>query len=225
MEVSLLVFSNAYTNSIIRAKLCTILFFLSINCFAQTTDTIYLKQVEIQKKSKGKTVNLKTQGASSSLTGEAIKSAICRIDSIPSGKLSSIKFYFNHSFLDLFKGESEVEYKDLELGLLLFNVNEDGTPGKPISEKEIRFTVKANQRGSLELDLNSLYLNTEKSMYFGFELFTIQTGKNLRIMIETSRENSKTFYIKSWKNENWNLLDFGDKNLALKMDLKITLQK
>ena len=204
--------------------LITFYFFLisSLSATGQTNDTIYLKEVQIEKKQKRKSSIVKTNGTQSSLTGELIKSALSRIDNIPSGKISSIKFYFNHSFGDFIKGKSEVDYKDLELGLLIYSVNEDGSIGKPLMNDELRFNVAQKNRGSLQLDLTPLNLDSEQSMYFGFEIFTKQIGKNIRIMVEQSADNPKTLFIKSWTGDKWNGLDFGEENLTLKMSLKIT---
>ena len=72
------------------------IFFVSINSYSQTKDTIRLEEVKILATNK-KVEHLKTKGKLSSLTGNPIKGIISKVDEIPDGKLSSIKFFFNRS--------------------------------------------------------------------------------------------------------------------------------
>lgn len=203
-----------------KAILSFLLFVFSLNCLAQSTDTIHLKEIKVQGNSK-KVKHIKTKGKSSSLSGNPIQSMISRMDDIPAGALASIKFHFNSSSAFFIADSNKKNYKDVEMGLLIYEGNEDGTPGKPITDKEIRFTIKADHRGDFELDLTPLYLNTRQSMYFGIALFNKQEGTDFKIMIDCDKSPTH-FYLKSWNRPDWFPFDFrNDANCGLKMDLGI----
>ena len=196
-----------------------LVFFISLNSYCQIKDTINLAEVKVLTTNK-KIKHLKTKGNHSSLAGNHIKSIISRIDDISSGNLTSIKFFFNSSVLFFVKDDYKAEYKNVEMGLLIYGAKEDGTPGEILTDKIIRFTLHSNHHGAIELDLRPLYLNTSKSMFFGIELFNKQTGKDFKIMTYRNKENSKLLYLKHWKNEDWNLFDYP---CGIKMDLGIIM--
>lgn len=196
-----------------------IVFFISLNSYCQIKDTINLAEVKVLTTNK-KIKHLKTKGNHSSLAGNLIKSIISRIDDIPSGNLTSIKFFFNSSVLFFVKDDYKAEYKNVEMRLLIYDAKEDGTPGEILTDKIIRFTLHSNHNEAIELDLRPLYLNTSKSMFFGIELFNKQTGKDFKIMTYRNKENSKLLYLKHWKNEDWNLFDYP---CGIKMDLGIIM--
>lgn len=187
--------------------------------FAQGNDTIQLKEVNVQKVNK-KIKYLKTKGTASSMTGTPIKSIISKLDKIPPGKLSSIKFYFNSRVAFFIPDTDKKDYKDVELGLLIYGVKEDGSPGELLTDKEIRFTVAANNKGSIVLDLDPLYLSSAESLYFGIELFNKQTGKDFKIMTLHNEKNGNKFYMKSWNKDDWTTPDLP---WSIKMELGIKL--
>ena len=78
------------------------MFFISLNSYTQIKDTIRLDQLKVIATNK-KAKHFKTKGLHSSLTGNNIKSIISKMDEIPSGNLSSIKFFFNSSVLFFIK--------------------------------------------------------------------------------------------------------------------------
>lgn len=200
-----------------KTVLYLLFFFFSLNSYSQIKDTIQLEEVKVFFKSK-KVKHIKTKGKSSSLTGNLIKSIISKIDEIPPGKLASIKFFFNSSELFFIKDDSKTEYKDVELGLLIYNTNDDGTPGELLTDKIIRFTLHSNHSGSIELDLKPLYLHTSQTMFFGIELLNKQIGKDFKIMTNCNEENPKLLYLKTWKNDDWH---FSNIPCGMKMDIGI----
>jgi len=156
------------------------------------------------------------------LTGKDIKSIISKIDDIPLGNLNSIKFYFNSSVLFFVKDNNKSEYKDVEMGLLIYEAKEDGTPGELLTDKIIRFTLQSNHRGAIELDLRPLYLNTSKSMFFGIELFNKQIGTDYKIMTNKNKENSKLLYLKVGNSKDWVYPNIPH---GIKMDIGVILAK
>jgi hypothetical protein len=195
------------------------IFFISLNSYSQIKDTIKLEEVKVLTTNK-KIKHLKTKGKTSSLTGNPIKSIISKIKEIPSGKLSSIKFFFNSSVLFFIKDVDKTEYKNVELGLLIYDSKDDGTPGELMTDKVIRFTLHSNDYGFIELDLKPLYLNTSKTMFFGIELLNKQSGKDFKIMTNYNSENSNLLYLKSWNNEDWHLSNIP---CGMKMNIGIIL--
>lgn len=202
-----------------KALLYIFIFFISLNSYSQIKDTIKLEEVKILTTNK-KIKHLKTKGKPSSLIGNLIKSIISKIEEIPSGKLSSIKFFFNSSVLFFIKDDNKTEYKDVELGLLIYEAKDEGTPGELLTDKVIRFTLHSNDYGFIELDLKPLYLNTSKTMFFGIELLNKQSGKDFKIMINCNSENSNLLYLKNWNSEDWH---FSNIPCGMKMDIGIML--
>ena len=198
-----------------------LVFFISLNSYCQIKDTIKLEQVNVHVTDE-KVKHIKTKGAPSSLTGKDIKSIISKIDDIPLGNLNSIKFYFNSSVLFFVKDNNKSEYKDVEMGLLIYEAKEDGTPGELLTDKIIRFTLQSNHRGAIELDLRPLYLNTSKSMFFGIELFNKQIGTDFKIMTNRNKENSKLLYLKVGNSKDWVYPNIPH---GIKMDIGVILAK
>ena len=195
------------------------IFFLSLTTYSQIKDTIKLEEVKILSCNK-KINHIKTKGKPASLIGKTIKSIISKIDEIPSGKLVSIKFFFNSSGLFFIKDDNKAEYKDIELGLLIYEAKDDGTPGELLTDKVIRFTLHASDSGFIELNLNPLYLNTSKTMFFGIELLNKQIGNDFKIMTKCNDDNLKLLYLKSWNNDDWH---FSNIPCSMKIDLGILM--
>ena len=113
-----------------------------------------------------------------------------------------------------------IEYKDIELGLLIYEAKDDGTPGELLTDKVIRFTLHASDSGFIELNLNPLYLNTSKTMFFGIELLNKQIGNDFKIMTKCNDDNLKLLYLKSWNNDDWH---FSNIPCSMKIDLGILM--
>jgi hypothetical protein len=198
-----------------------LLFVISINSYSQIKDTIRLEEVKILSTIK-KVEHLKTKGKLSSLTGNPIKSIISKVDEIPDGKLSTIKLFFNRSPIFFIKDNDKANYKDVELGLLIYNVKDDGTPGELLINKVIIFTLNSKSQGFIELDLKPLYLNTSETMFFGIELLNKQIGKDFKIMTKCNNKNSNLLYLKTWNSEKWYNSDIP---CGMKLDIGITVIK
>ena len=198
-----------------------LVFFISLNSYCQIKDTINLEEVKVLSTNE-KIKHIKTKGGPSSLTGKDIKSIISRIDEIPFGNMTSIKFFFNSSVLFFVKDDNKSEYKDVDMGLLIYEANEDGTPGELLTDKIIRFTLHSNHHGAIELDLRPLYLTTSKSMFFGIELFNKQVGTDFKIMTNRNKENSKLLYLKIGNSKDWVYPNIPH---GIKMDIGVILAK
>ncbi len=200
-----------------KTILLIFIFFISLTSYSQIKDTIKLEELKILT-SNNKVNHIKTKGKLSSFTGNIIKSIVSKIDEIPSGKLSTIKFFFNRSDLFFIKDNNKSDYKDVELGLLIYNAKDDGTPGELLTDKVIRFVLHSKKQGTIQLDLKPLFLNTSKTMFFGIELLNKQIGKDLKIMTKCNGENSKLLFLKTWNNKDWL---FSNIPCGMKIDLGI----
>jgi len=195
--------------------------FVCLNSYCQIKDTIRLEEVKIFTTNK-KVEHLKTKGELSSLTGNPIKGIISKVDEIPEGKLSSIKFFFNRSSILFLKDSERANYKNVELVLLIYDVKADGTPGELLIDKVIMFTLNSQNNDFIELDLNPLHLNTSITMFFGIELLNKQIGKDFKIMTKCNNKNSNLLYLKTWNSENWYHSDI---HCGMKLDIGITVIK
>ena len=101
--------------------LYSIIFFVCVNSFSQIKDTVMLEEVKILATNK-KVEHLKTKGRLSSLTGNPIKAIVSKVDEIPDGKLSSIKFFFNRNPIFFIKDVDRANYKAVAVGLLIYDL-------------------------------------------------------------------------------------------------------
>ncbi len=200
-----------------------LLFVLAIPSYGQATDTIFLKEIQVSRVHH-KTKHLKSKGMTSSLSGKALKGILNKMDDIPTGSLASVKLYFNSRVLFFVENDKKKDSKDVNFGLLVYDVKEDGSPGKAITDKEIRFTVTADHKGAIELDLTPLHLNTLSSMYIGIELLQPQVGNDFTLMISCSDSKPNSLYMNSWNADAWSAFNIGSTtSCGLKMDLGIQL--
>ena len=84
---------------------------------------------------------------------------ITKFDELPKGKITSATFYFNTwspNFVNTLNKDFKTNYKDVNLGLLVYEMKKDGTLGKIISDSEIKFTVKKEHKGGLKIDISSI---------------------------------------------------------------------
>lgn len=197
-----------------------VMLLVSLNAGSQVKDTIKLDEIKIVSKNR-KVKHIKTKGKSSSLKGNSIKSIISSINKIPCGKLSSIKFFFNSSVFFLIKDANKKEYKDVELGLLIYSAKQDSSPGELLTDKIIRFTLHPNDSGSVELNLRPLHITSSETMFFGIELYNKQIGNDFKIMTNCNEDNSKALYIKTCNDVYWH---FSNIPCGMKMDIGILVE-
>jgi hypothetical protein len=141
-------------------------------------DTIRMKEIVIDpSRPEGKMVKIKT-------TGEELGSDLLQdtseevslITGIPEGYLQSVTFYFNSGLMNLAKKAMKIDYKDTPLALVIYEAADDGTPGKVLCDKEIRFTVKKEHKGALELDVSRLNIRSRDKLFIGLATVTDIAG-------------------------------------------------
>ena len=164
---------------------------------------IKLNEVIIDhKKHKTKITKIKTKGdelASHPFEYNSVEVSL--IKDIPVGTLQSVTFHFNVGLVNMAKKALEIVYKDTPLALVIYEVNPDGTPGKAISDKQIQFTVKANFKGSMELDLASLHIPTQPHLFIGLVAMSEQKGHTVVVKIYDN-PNAVT-YFKKYNSDAW----------------------
>lgn len=183
-----------------------IFIFLPLFGMTQVNDSIiYLRTVDINKdKSERKIIRHQTKGedCGNSTIGD-IEKLVNRMDDIPQGTLKALTFYID--LVPTYVNNNRFAYhRDLEMGLLLYEVGEDGKPGKSLTEKEIRFVIPKYQKGDFTIDLNQLQIQLPRSIFIGFQAVT--NLKEKKIKIQLKRNDKVINYSKSWNDLNWNLL-------------------
>lgn len=168
---------------------------------------IFLKEINVtsEQKKKKQITKVHLDGRPSYSGLRQIEKIVSAVTNIPNGHLSYVDFYFNTGIVNLFKKKLEIEYKDTELGLLLYEFDENGLPGKPISENEITFTVKENDSGKFRIDLSTLNLENYKNLYIGFLVLTKSDSKQNTIYVRFSeKENASTYIVnKIYQSQDW----------------------
>ncbi|RZJ69752.1 MAG: hypothetical protein EOO45_13335 [Flavobacterium sp.] len=155
---------------------------------------IYLEEISVSRdNSKREVERIKTKGKEMAADAfQYTSTEVSLIDNIPDGYLRSIKFFFNTGLGNQQQKDFQIKYKDIELGLVIYEVNADGIPGQALSDNDIRFVVKRDHKGSVELNLSPLYLRSQKKLFFGLRAITEQTGRNIVLKI-MNNETAYTF--------------------------------
>ena len=140
-------------------------------------DTIKVEEVVLEKSSKKlkiKTVTLDGPcyyPENMHNAGEIVTLA----DKLAEGTLQSVSFYFN----ELYSSRKQSEkFRDNEFELVLYNANDDGTPGDRIAHDPVTVSVGHKFSGQLTVDLARLALESPKKMFVGLKRITPAAGKD-----------------------------------------------
>ena len=156
---------------------------------------IQLEEVTIEnKKNQEKKISIKTKGKKNS-TFSVQKSSIfvSRINNIPNGKIFSIKFYFNN--------RKNTKFYKNNFRLKLFRVNSENKPGEEILNEKINFSINANHKGEIELNISQLDLVNLTELFLGLELLNQNNDLGFSIDCITAK-NAFTYY-KSNSTDHW----------------------
>jgi len=157
---------------------------------------IYLDEVIIQN-NRAKEVNLKTKNSGKESRGFQIQNSkfVSLIRGIPKGQLNSITFYFNTSQVP--------EKTEYELGLLIFEIDENGKPGKQISDKDIRFKLKSGKKAKTVLNLKNLNLDSQENLFFGIEV--LSDLRKMPLIIDFYKSKSSRSYYTQNNGDMWKM--------------------
>ena len=169
-----------------------------------TIDETILEEIEIISKKKKKIKKHKISGKPAFNSFSKGESLVTRVQNLPEGKINSVTFYFNTSFIDLIDIVSgkkfDTNYKDVELGLLIYESDEFNKLGKLISDCEYKFVVANSHKGAYNLNLRNMILPKD-NFFIGFKVLS-ETNKdehNLYIRLFES-ENDLT-YTEMWASD------------------------
>jgi hypothetical protein len=153
-------------------KIFILLLLGGISCFGQagdiTKDTLQLNEVTVTKAdTKQKLKRLKLGGSCS--YPEDMKGAeeiITLVDDIPKGNLASVTFYFNKVDPETYKQNSK-HFKESDLEVVLYDVNDDGMPGMPSAVEQQLVIVDRAHKGNVTAHLSLYNIDTRKKMFIG----------------------------------------------------------
>ncbi|WP_177762494.1 hypothetical protein [Flavobacterium sp. I3-2] len=182
--------------------LLTLIFICSSTIFAQNTiEETTLEELEITSKKKKKIKKHKISGkpAFNSISqGEFI---VTSVNQLPEGKVKSVSFYFNTAFVDfvdvLSGYQFNVDYIDVELGLLVYEMDKDDQLGNLISDCEIKFIVPHHHKGAFKVDISDIDLPDE-NFFIGFKVLSQTNKDESNIYLRLFESDSHVSYSEIW---------------------------
>lgn len=210
-----------------RLLLLTLMLFCTTSLFAQNTiEETTLDELEITSKGKKKIKKYKIDGINPEFQVLSKDNFfITKYDNLPKGKIISTTYYFNTwapNLLNSINDDFKTNYKDVDLGLLVFEVNKDGTLGKVISDCEIKFTVKKEHRGELKIDISEIDFPTD-DFFMGIKVLSECNADEGNFFIRIC-ETNKTFSYETFlpdANANDKSITLAQQPFALKTTLEI----
>lgn len=92
---------------------------------------------------------------------------ITLFDGLKEGYLHSVSFHFNEMFLSGRKQPGT--FKDTAFELVVYSVNDDNSPGEKIAHDVMVVTVKKEHKGSINIDLSYLNIESPGRLYVGLK--------------------------------------------------------
>ncbi len=157
-------------------------------------DSLLLNEVTILKHQRYRNIEKIELGGWPMFNGiPGVKRIVSLVDEIPDGRLAYVDFYLNCGLPNMMKKTIGIDYKDTEMGLIIYDVAPDGRPGKVISEGEINFTVKATHRGRLRIDTRPLNIH-KGALYIGLMPLKELSARPYEIYVRfNENKHAKTF--------------------------------
>lgn len=156
--------------------------------------SIYLDTVSVWSKGR-KTMKVQLRGFPMYNGLSQTKSVVSFVALPVKSHLKSVSFYFNCGMVNRLKKRLKINYKDVELGIVIYRANADSTLGKVISENEILFTVPASHRGPFKVDLSSLAVQ-EDLVFIGFSVISELTPGENNIYVRYNEKRSARTFVK-----------------------------
>ena len=152
-----------------------------VSLFAQNKgDETILDELIINSKAKKKIKKYKISGSPAYNSFAQNEFIVTSVNEIPEGKVSSVTFYFNTSFIDFVDFVSgkkfETNYLDVELGLLVYEMKDNKELGALISDCEKNFVIPHNHKGAYKVDLSTIEIPKGK-FFIGFKVLS-KTNKD-----------------------------------------------
>ncbi|GAB4092126.1 hypothetical protein [Flaviaesturariibacter terrae] len=117
---------------------------------------------------------------------------VCLVSGYPAGRLRYVEFYFNTGLPNLLRKKLHIEYRDVELQLLLFRVDSAGAMGASLIG-DVRFTVRKEHSGALRVLLDQFDIN-DSQLLIGFRVTgpTVEGESNIYVRMNEVK-NSITY--------------------------------
>jgi hypothetical protein len=88
------------------------------------------------------------------------------VENLPQGYLESISFFFNQRHYMSYTSDSK-KFEDTEFEVVLYNVNDDNTPGERIMRDEKYIKVMKDHTGKAEVHFLEFNIKNQKKMFVG----------------------------------------------------------
>ena len=148
---------------------------------SQTDTSIKIIQLQEAVVSGGKSKRIehfKTTGYPSYRSFQKNDKYINLIAGYPKGKISYVEFFFNTGLPNMFKNKLHIDYQDVDLKLLLYEVIDSSEIGEPLIMPEIKFTVSKDHNGSYRIPLSQFNIREDR-IFIGFAVVSETTkGKS-----------------------------------------------
>lgn len=147
----------------------------------ERTDTaprmVVLPEVRVQKH-ETRIVHFKTKGYPSYRSFAQGDAYLSLLEGLPAGQLAYIEFFFNTGLPNLLPKKLHIDYRDVELQLLLYKVTDQNMMGDPLLDSVWRFTVPHDHEGAYRIPLASLHIGEER-LLVGFRVLSAtEEGKS-----------------------------------------------
>lgn len=187
-----------------------------------TKDTIQLENISINKKK----LKIKSRIIASNCTHHEQlwdnSSIITLMNDLPVGYLHSVTFIFNNPY-----DSKTADFKDAEVELLFFAVNDDNTPGDRIPYPKKTVFVSKDFSGKMEINLKDLNVKSDGRLFVGLKNLTKNTAYktefevDLACFLEGEGKRKYISYQKRNESSPWRLTDLID---GFKMKVKVEVQ-
>ena len=179
-----------------------------------TIEETTLAEVEITSKRKKKIKKHKISGTPAFDNISKDEFIVSSVNQLPKGKVKSVSFYFNTAFIDfvdVVAGKKfDVNYIDVELGLLVYEMGNDNQLGNLISDCELKFVVPHNHKGAYKVDISEIEL-PEGNFFIGFKVLSETNKDENNLYLRLFESDSHVTYFEMWGK------DYHDPNKLIKM--------
>lgn len=182
---------------IIILVVCSSFLIQAQNTIEETT----LDELEITSKRKKKIKKHKISGKPAFNSISQDEFIVTSVNQLPEGKIKSVSFYFNTSFVDfatLVTGNQfNVNYIDVELGLLVYEMRKDEQLGNLISDCEIKFIVPHHHKGAFKVDVSEIDFPNE-NFFIGFKVLSETNKDESNIYLRLFESDNHVSYSEIW---------------------------
>jgi len=185
-------------------------------------DTIKLQSVNISKKR----VKIRSQYISSFCTHhENLRdntAMVTLVNDLPVGYLHSITYIFNNAF-----DTKTADFKDAEVELLFFEVNDDNTLGEKVSYPKKTVFISKDFSGKMEIDLKGLNIKSDGKLFIGIKNLTKNIGNKAEFEVDgvcmSEKKNKREFISYDRRNDEspWQLTRYPIEGIKMRVKVEV----